>query len=61
MGETWRWETLCGGGRDQEMCYVSGITRHIILLMGGVTVKFADVEPAGFDVGDECAYRDAGH
>ena len=60
MGETSRWETLCGGSRDQGMCYESGITRHIILLMEGVTVKFADVETASFDVGDEWAYRDLG-
>ena len=61
MGETSRWETLCGGGSDHRMCYASGITRHIILLMEGVTVKFADVETAGFDIGGERAYRDAGH
>ena len=37
-----------------------GLASPGISLMEGVTVKFADVETAGFDVGDECAYRDLG-
>ena len=32
-----------------------------IALMEGLTGKFADVETAGFDVGDQCAYRDIEH
>ena len=55
MGET------CGGGSDRGMCYASGIARHIISVIKGVTAKFADVEIARFDVGDERAYRGVGH
>ena len=61
MGETSRWETICRGRSDQEMCYASGIARHIISVIKGVTVKIADVEIARFDVGDERAYRGVGH
>ena len=39
---------------------VTRLASRGISLMEGVTVKFADVETAGFDVGDECAYRDLG-
>ena len=59
MGETSRLATLCGGGSDQGMCYACGIARHIV--DGWVTVKFADIETAGFDAGDERAYKDVGH
>ena len=53
MGETSRWERL--------VVAVAHLASSGISLMEGVTVKFADVETSGFDVGDERAYKDIGY
>ena len=59
MGETSRWERLVVAVVIEEC--VTRLASPGISLMEGVTVKFADVETAGFDVGDECTYRDVEH
>ena len=59
MGETSRWERLVVAVVSEEC--VTRLASPGISLTEGLTGKFADVETAGFHVGDERAYRDVGH
>ena len=47
------------GAGDQGMYYASDIARYIV--DGRVTVKFTDIEAAGFNLWNERGYREVGH